>query len=327
MRALVTGGTGFTGSAIVRWLLREGFSVSCLVRHSSDLRNLAGLDVSILLGDLNDPASLQEAMRGCEHVYHVAALYSSRPEEDPMMFRVNVEGSRNVFQAAAEAGVARIVHTSTIGTIGRGGVGSLPTEDDFLDDAEASSPYVRSKLEAERVALDMAQRGAPLVVVNPCAPVGARDIKPSSTGKRIVDYLTGRTPSFSPGGINFVSVEDVARGHLLAARNGQAGRRYILGNAQGNLQLEDFCAILERVSGVRRPRRGRMWRLGRTVSALRGLLARDERPRPAATGYRPEALTADPTRAIRELGLPQTPLDIAFRQAVDWFRANGYVHA
>jgi dihydroflavonol-4-reductase len=324
MRALVTGGPGFVGSAVVRELLSEGYRVSCLVRPESDLRNLAGLDVALVQGDLGDATSLREALRGCQELYHVAAYYSTRPEEAERMFAVNALGSQNVLSVAAEAGLGRIVHTSTIGTIGRP-EGRLPTEEDVFGDWEKASPYVRSKLEGERAALELARRGAPIVVVNPCAPVGPRDIKPSSTGARIIAYLQGRSPSFLAGGINFVAVEDVARGHILAARRGRLGERYILGNAEGNLDLAGFCALMERASGVRLPGTGERGGLGRARAILRGLLRRERDVSLGTVDYRPEALTADPSKAIRELSLPQTPLEVAFRQAVEWFRAQGYV--
>jgi len=344
VRALVTGGTGFVGSAVARELLSEGYQVSCLVRSCSDLRNLTGLDVALVQGELGDMASLRGALRGCQELYHVAAYYSTRPEEAERMFAVNALGSRNVLGAAAGAGLSRIVHTSTIGTIGRPAAdkfqstantnqgeietclgGRLPTEGDVFDDWEKASPYVRSKLEAERVALELARQGAPIVVVNPCAPVGPRDSKPSSTGARIIAYLEGRRPSFATGGINFVAVEDVARGHVLAAQRGGVGERYILGNAEGNLDLADFCALMERVSGVCSPKAGERRGLGRARAILRGLLRRERGVGSGAADYRPDALTADPSKAIRELGLPQTPLEAAFRQAVEWFRAQGYV--
>jgi len=337
VRALVTGGTGFVGSAVVRELLGEGYQVSCLARPESDLRNLAGLDVALVQGDLSDAPSLREALRGCQELYHVAAYYSTRLEEAERMFAVNALGSRSVLSAAAEAGLSRIVHTSTIGTVGRPAGGRLPTEEDTFGDWQKASPYVRSKLEGERAALELARQGAPIVVVNPCAPVGPRDIKPSSTGARIIAYLQGRTPSFLAGGINFVAVGDVARGHLLAAKRGRVGERYILGNAEGNLDLASFCVLLERASGVRLPKAGgglappdlvggRFTRgLERARAILRGLLPHDRGVSPTAVDYRPEALTADPSKAIRELGLPQTPLEAAFRQAVEWFRAQGYV--
>jgi dihydroflavonol-4-reductase len=305
MRALVTGGTGFVGSAVVRALLAEGWDVACLVRASSDRRNLEGLDVRLKLGNLMDRTSLAGAIAGCDALYHVAALYSSRPEDADALFRVNVEGTRHVLQAAWQGGVARIVHTSTIGTIGQPADGRLAMEEDRFEGWESASAYARSKLQGEQLALDLAAQGAPIVVVNPCAPVGARDIKPSSTGQRILDYLQGRPPSFSPGGINFISVEDVAQGHLLAAQKGRLGQRYILGHLHGNLQLDDFFRIMERVTGQRPPGHGSRLRaaLGRSMRAL-GRLAGPLRAQEASPGgHRPAALTADPSRAIRELRL------------------------
>ncbi|MBC7237455.1 MAG: NAD-dependent epimerase/dehydratase family protein, partial [Chloroflexi bacterium] len=217
MRAVVTGATGFVGAAVVRALLREDAQVVCLVRRGSEVRHLRDPRITLMEGDLLDEASLRRAFRGCEQVYHVAAFYSTRAEDEGRLFEVNVGGTANVLRAAEEAGAQRIVHTSTIGTIGRP-AGRLPTEADRFQNIERASPYARSKLEAEQLALESAERGLPVVVVNPCAPVGVGDVKPSSTGQRIVAYLRGRVPSFPAGGINFVSVEDVAVGHLLAAR-------------------------------------------------------------------------------------------------------------
>jgi len=326
MRALVTGGTGFVGSAVVRALLAQGVEVRCLVRPATapgtSRANLAGLDVALYEGDLDDASSLAGALRGCEQLYHVAALYSTRPEDAAAMYRVNVDGTRALLQAAAEAGVQTIVHTSTIGTIGRPAGDRLPTEEDVFTDLSGASAYALSKLEGEREALAWAVRGLRVVVVNPCAPVGARDIKPSSTGARILAYLQGRVPSFLDGGINFVAVQDVAAGHLLAAERGQQGQRYILGNAAGNLTLEDFCALLEAVTGLPRPAAAAAtpgWRA--LAGRLRRVLASRRR---APADHRPAALTADPSRAIVELGLPQTPLEQAFGEAVAWFREHGY---
>ena len=328
MRALVTGGAGFVGSAVVRALLDEGFQVTCLVRASSALSNLKDLDVHLVEGDVADPASAQQALSGCQQAYHVAAFYSTQPDDAKEIHRVNVEGSRTMLLAAADAGLDRIVHTSTIGTVGRPTTGRLPNEDDLFEDWKGASAYARSKLEAEHIALDLASQGAPLVVVNPCAPVGARDIKPSSTGRRIVDYLSGRMPSFCAGGINFCSVDDVARGHLLAARLGQMGKRYILGHIDGNLSLDGFYRLMEQVSGVSRPgQASAAARARRVAAALKRRMERrsTEPPRDVSSGFRPIALTADPTRAVRELGLPQTPLEEAFRVAVHWFHSHGYV--
>lgn len=313
--ALVTGATGFVGMWVARQLVEEGVAVRVLVRPESDRRNLSGLDVEVVEGDLRDPDSLKVAVAGCDEVYHVAAFYSTAEDDGTLMYAINVGGTKELFKAARRAGVRRIVHTSTIGTIGRPDDGALPTEEAEFNQWEQGSHYARSKHLAETVALSMAQDGMPIVIVNPCAPVGAGDVKPSSSGQRVVDYLAGRTPSFLEGGINFVSVRDVAAGHVLAARRGQAGRRYILGNVEGNLTRREFYRLLHQVSGVRPPRE-----IGR--NPLRHLLRVRKTHQ---TGKQPPALTCNPIRAVSELGLPQTPISEALSEAVEWFLINGYV--
>ncbi len=315
MRALVTGATGFVGSAVVRELLAEGVEVRALARATSSLANLEGLAVEITRGDLGDSLALRQAVRGCGTVYHLAALYSTRAEDAGRLYEVNIQGTERLLAAAQEAGVGRFVHTSTIGTIGRPPGGGLAREEYPYREWESGSHYARSKALAEARALAAAAAGFPVVVVNPCAPVGARDRGPSSTGARILAVLRGQIPSFVPGGINFVAVRDVARGHLLAAERGRTGERYILGHAQGNLDRDAFVRLVAQAAGMPVPRLHRRNPLGRLGEALA----------PRRRGRQPEALTADPRRAIAELGLPQTPLAEAFAEAVAWFRANGYV--
>ena len=315
MRAFVTGANGFVGTHVVRALLAKGTEVRALVREVSDLRNLQGLDVELVYGDLRDGERLAPLLRGCDELYHVAALYSTRPEDGPLMYEVNVQGTKHILRAALANGVRHVVHTSTIGTIGRPADGSLPTEATPFNLWDTASDYVKSKYLGEQAALAMAQEGLPVVVVHPTAPVGAYDLKPTSTGQRIVDYLHGKLPSFAPGGINHCAVRDVAQGHLLAARRGRVGERYILGHAAGNLQLADFVALMAEISGIRVPLPRMPLR-----SRLRSLWRRA-----GETGHRPLALTCDPTKAIRELGLPQTPLRAAFAEAVAWFIEHGYV--
>jgi len=310
------------GSAVVRSLLRRHIAVKALVRRTSDRRNIAGLDVEVFCGDLLDEKGLAAALDGCDVLYHVAAYYSTDEADSRAMYEVNVRGTRNVMRAALEAGVGRVVHTSTIGTIGQPAEGALATERTLFNLWDVCSHYVKSKCLAEMLALRMCGRGLPVVVVNPCAPVGPRDVKPSSTGQRILDYLHGRQPSFVQGGINFIAVEDVAEGEVLAAEKGRVGERYILGHKDGNLLLSDFMALVGTVSGVQRLRTRR-----RVPHALRlrwGKMRRQCRA-PSEQSFRPRTLSCDPSKAVRELGLPQTPLETAFAQAVAWFRGNGYV--
>nr|MBC7244121.1 NAD-dependent epimerase/dehydratase family protein [Chloroflexota bacterium] len=317
MKAFVTGATGFVGSAVVRSLLRRGVEVRVLARRSSDLRNIAGLDLEISYGDLLHEEALARALQGCNVVYHIAAYYSTDEADSQMMYEVNVRGTKAVMRAALKAGVQRVVHTSTIGTIGQPEDGTLATEETPFNLWDSASHYVKSKYLAEVAALAMCKQGLPVVVVNPCAPVGPRDIKPSSTGQRVLDYLNGKPPSFVPGGINFISVHDVAEGEVLAAERGRVGERYILGHKDGNLQLSEFLALMEQVSGVKRPRI--------TKHPLSILSAMRGRSSDKAPSFRPRSLTCDPSKAIRELGLPQTPLPVAFAEAIAWFRDNGYV--
>jgi len=315
----VTGAAGFVGCHVVRALLARGEIVRALVRPTSDLRNLDGLPVELVQGDLLDVSSVLGAMAGCDVVYHVAAFYSTRPEDARQMYLVNVQGTKLVCHAARRAGVRRLIHTSTIGTIGRPANGSLPDEETEFNLWETASHYARSKFLGELVALNMAAAGLPVVVVHPCAPVGPLDRKPTSTGQRIVDFLRGKRPAFAPGGINFVPVEDVAVGHVLAAERGRVGERYILGHRDGNLDEEAFLSLLERVSGQPRPVECQdSWR-----NWIRGVSNRLH-VHPTAN-YTPAALTANPSRAIVELGLPQSSLTEAFAAAVRWFRENGYV--
>lgn len=311
-RAFVTGATGFVGSAVVRCLIQRDTLVRALVRPGSDRRNLAGLDIELVEIDMLDQSAMRRALDGCDWLFHVAAMYSTRDEDSDKMYSVNVGGTKTVLAAALQSGVKRVVHTSTIGTIGQPGDGTLATEDTPYNLGATASHYARSKYLAEAAALAMCEQGLPVVVVNPCAPVGPGDVKPSSTGQRILDYVKRKMPSFSTGGINFVPVDDVAMGHILAAEKGSAGERYILGHRDGNLSLESFLVLMEQVSGVARPRQ--------TPRSILSWLRRT-----APQSHRPTALTCDPSKAIRELGLPQTSLTTAFAAALDWFKEQGYV--
>ncbi len=312
MKVLVTGASGFVGSNLVRELLRDGHQVVALVRNSSDLSCLAGLQVEPVMGDLLNIGSLARAAQGCRVVYHVAALYSERKEDEAAIYRVNFEGTRNVLRAAGQAGVGRVVHTSTIGTIGRSRAGSPPNEDVPFNLWDSSSHYVRSKLLAEEEALDANRQDLEVVVVNPCAPVGPFDLRPSPTGRRILSFLAGIIPPFPRGGINFVHVRDVAKGHILAALRGQAGHKYILGYQ--NLSLEGFLGLMEKASGQVRP--------VAATSGLRAFLRARRHLSNSRSG--PLALTANSSRAVWDLGLPQSPLEDAFRESVCWFREKGY---
>lgn len=328
-QALVTGGNGFVGAAVTRALVRSGASVRLLLRPNGDRRNLQGLlsdgAVEIVQGDVREAETLLRAAQGCALVFHVAAFYSSHPNDASLLYAVNVTGTENVLRAAAEAGVARLVHTSTIGVIGRpAAADELPTEETpFAPDSRASH-YVHSKYQGEQLALAWAARQAlAVVVVNPTAPVGVGDWRPTATGARILAYLRGQVPSFPPGGVNFCGVDDIAQGHLLAATHGQAGRRYILGHPAGNLKLTAFLALMELASGRPLLRRDGGWR-----TRLRTLLRRTPASPPVPTmqpAMQPAALTCNPTRALQELAWTPAPLLPALRAAVIWFQAQKMV--
>jgi dihydroflavonol-4-reductase len=284
-------------------LSAAGVRVTALARVAPEMLppELAGLPgVSWAQGDLLAPAEWAAQLRGCDVLFHVAALYSSRPADAHALYAVNAGGTQALLAAAAETGVQVVVHTSTIGTIGRPLDGAPADEETPFNLWPGASDYVRSKWLGEAAALWWNQRGLPVIVVHPTAPVGAGDRKPTATGQRIVDFLAGRRPDYPAGGMNLCPVEDIAAGHLLAAQRGQPGRRYILGHAAGNLDETAFLALLAQTSGQPIP---------------------SPVARPA--GRRPLSLTANPRRAIDELSLPQSNLRQAMAEAVTFYRSTG----
>jgi dihydroflavonol-4-reductase len=320
---LVTGATGFVGWHVARRLLETGEAVRVLVRDPGRLRELE--EVQVVVGDLRDAESLRRAVAGCGVVYHVAAdyrLWARRPEE---MYRSNVEGTRNLLAAAEQAGVERVVYTSTVGCIGvpEGGVGNERTPVSLGD---MVGHYKRSKFLAERAALEFAARGLPVVIVNPTAPVGDHDFKPTPTGKTIVDYLRGRMRAYLDTGLNLVDVRDVAEGHRLACERGKPGERYILGCR--NLTLQQIFGRLEAISGVPAPRREIPYAVAYAAGVLTtgwALLAGGE-PLAPLDGVRMarKKMFVSHDKAAEELGYAPGSVDGALARAVDWFRANGY---
>lgn len=327
MKTFVTGSTGFIGASIVRELLRDGREVRALVRPTSNLANLKGLDVEIWRGDLLDPAGLRSGLKGCDVLYHAAAdyrLWTRNPEE---MYRTNVGGTAAVLEAALESGVSRVVYTSSVGTLGNPGDGTPGNEDTKVALADMVGPYKKSKFLAEREAEKFIARGLPLVIVNPSTPVGPWDIKPTPTGKIIVDFLKRRMPAYLDTGLNLIAVEECARGHILAEQKGCPGRKYILGNA--NLSLCDIFRMLQEITGIPAPKIRlpyapvlvAAW-LNEGLSRMTGL-----EPLIPLAGVRMAAhhMYFDSSRAVRELGLSQTPVHDSLESAVEWFRSNGYV--
>ena len=324
---LVTGATGFVGSAVARALLRAGHPVRVLARPASDRRNLQGLAVEIAEGSLEDAESLAAAVAGCRYLFHVAADYRLWVRDPEAMFRVNVEGTRELMLAALAAGVERIVYTSSVATLGivKGGVAD---EETASRAADMIGPYKRSKFEAEVVVAELiAERALPAVIVNPSTPIGPGDVKPTPTGRLIVEAARGRMPGFADTGLNIVHVEDVALGHLLAARSGQIGRRYILGGE--NLSLKEILAEVAELTGRRRPAlripHAALLPIAAGAEAVARLTGRE--PFTTVDGVRlaRKKMFFSTARAIAELGYAARPARQAIADAVAWYKANGYL--
>ena len=320
---LVTGATGFIGWHVAKKLIERGHTVRALVRPGSRVREL---DVEVATGDLRDPDSLRKAVFGCDCVFHIAADYRLWAKDAGELYRSNVEGTRNLLTAARNAGVSRVVYTSTVGCIGvpPGGEGD---EERPVSLEEMSGAYKRSKFQAEQVALEFARSGFPVVVVNPTAPVGDHDFKPTPTGKIIVDFLTGRMPAYVDTGLNLVDVRDTAEGHLLAAERGKPGERYILGRE--NLTLEQILQQLAEVSGKPAPRvripYGVAYMAGVASTAWANLTGHEPRAPLDAVKMARKKMFVSCDKARRDLGFNPGPVAGALRRAVDWFRENGYV--
>lgn len=327
MKVLVTGATGFIGGAVARALEAAGTEVRVLVRRDSDLRNLQGLKAEHVHGDLRDRDSLRRALTGCRRLYHVAAHYALWAKDPAVFYDINVTGTRALLETARDTGIERIVYTSTIGAIGLPAAGGMGTEDTPAVPAQMAGDYKRSKYLAEQAVLALAREGLPVVIVNPSAPVGAGDIKPTPTGQMIVDFMKGRMWAYIETGMNLIDVDDVAAGHLLAMERGRLGERYILGHH--NLSLREIFGILSRLTGIRAPRiklpREAILPLAHANRWLADYVTHRP-PRIPLEGVRMAkyCMHYDCGKAVRELGLPQTPVDVALEKAVRWFRAHGY---
>jgi dihydroflavonol-4-reductase len=326
-RALVTGATGFVGANVARLLLERGVEVRALVRRGSDRTNLAGLPLELVEGDLRDAGAVGRAVRGCRRVFHVAADYRLWVRDPRELYDSNVRGTANVMEACLAAGVERVVHTSTVGTIGLAGLPSPCDEATPLAGGQVTSHYKRSKLEAERAVLACAARGLPVVVVNPAAPVGPWDVKPTPTGKILVDFACGRLPAYVDTGLNVVHVRDVAEGHWLAAERGRIGERYILGHQ--NLTLAEILRELADLLGRPAPRLrlpyAAAWAAGAVSTAAAWVTGRPPAVALDAVRMSRRPMFFDAAKAVRELGLPQTPVRSAFEDALAWFAERGYL--
>ncbi len=327
---LVTGATGFLGGAVTRRLVAAGASVRVLAQPGSDRRLLDGLRVEVAEGSLGDRASLDRALRGCRRLFHVAALYRLWLPDRRQFYEVNVEGTRRVLEAAGAAGVDQVVYTSSVGALGIPGDGSPGTEETPVSLEDMVGDYKRSKFLAEGVAREFARQGLKVVIVNPSAPVGTGDIKPTPTGQIIVDFLRGRMCAYVDTGLNLVDVEDVAAGHLLAAERGKSGQRYILGGA--NFTLRQIFTLLGQIAGIRPPRLRLRTDLVLPVAWVAEWVADHLTGRPPvisldAVRMARKRMFFDPAKAVGELGMPQSAIEGALERAVCWFRRHGYVPA
>ncbi|NJL52783.1 MAG: NAD-dependent epimerase/dehydratase family protein [Hydrococcus sp. SU_1_0] len=320
MKCFVTGGTGFVGANLIRLLLQQGYEVRALVRNSSSLDNLKSLDVEIVTGDLNS-SDLSTQMSGCKVLFHVAAQYSLWQSDRDLLYRSNVLGTRNVLACARQAGIERTVYTSSVAAIG--------VKQDEMADETYQSPveklvghYKKSKYYAEQEAVKAVQQGQDIVIVNPSTPIGAFDLKPTPTGEIIVRFLQRKMPFYIDTGLNLIDVQDVAQGHILALLKGKTGDRYILGNQ--NLTFKQLLGKLEQITGLPAPKYTIPYQIPYSVAWLEeNVLAKFGRqPTVALDGVRmsQQKMFYDASKAVIELGLPQSNIDLALQAAVQWFQ-------
>ncbi|HTZ97515.1 MAG TPA: hopanoid-associated sugar epimerase [Terriglobales bacterium] len=328
MLAFVTGATGFVGSHVARALADQGTDVRLLVRASSDLRNIEDLKAERVVGDLRDPASIEKGMQGCDVVFHVAADYRLWVRDPNEMYRANVEGTRAILDAARKNRVQRVVYTSSVATMGFTGNGHPADENSPVSLANMIGPYKRSKFMAEQVAMDAARAGMDVVVVNPTTPVGERDIKPTPTGRIVVDFLKKKFPAYVDTGLNLVDVAECARGHIAALEKGKSGERYILGGE--NLTLKQILDKLAAITGLPSPK----VKVPYVVALVTGvvdevvtgrMLGREPRATIDAVRMGRKKMFVTSAKAEKQLGWRSLSVDNALCRAVAWFRQNGYV--
>ena len=327
-QTLLTGATGFVGSAVARALIGAGFPVRALVRPGSPRFHLGDVDLEFIEGDLRDAQSVSRAVKGARYAFHVAADYRLWARDPHEIFAANVDGTRNIMQAALRAGVERVVHTSSVATLGLRPDGTAADESNPLSEAQGIGAYKRSKIAAERLVEAMiAREGLPAVIVNPSTPVGPRDVKPTPTGRIIVEAACGRIPGFVDTGLNLVHVDDVAAGHLAALEHGVVGERYILGGA--NVTFADMLADIARLVGRKPPRlripRAAVMPIAYAAEALARFTGRE--PFATVDGVRmaKHRMFFTAAKAERDLGHRPRPYMAGLEDAIHWFRENGYL--
>ena len=328
MKTFLTGATGFLGSHVARVLAAQGAELRLLVRPTSNLKNLEGLHAETATGDLRDPASLDNAISGCDTVFHVAADYRLWARDPDEMYRSNVEGTRAILEAARKNGVRRVVYTSSVATMGFTRNGNPADEDSPVTLADMIGHYKRSKFMAEQIALEAGRSGMHVVVVNPTTPVGEQDIKPTPTGRIILDFLKRKFPAYVDTGLNLVDVTECAGGHVAALERGKSGERYILGGE--DLTLKQILDKLGAITGLSSPTVKLPYFFAFAAAAVDEtitgrILHREPRATIDAVRMGRKKMFASSAKAERELGWKLVPAENALRRAVAWFRSNDYV--
>jgi dihydroflavonol-4-reductase len=328
LKAFLTGATGFLGSHVARVLSAQGAELRLLVRATSKLKNLEGLNAETATGDLRDPASIDKAMSGCDTVFHVAADYRLWARDPEEMYRSNVEGTRAILESARKNGVRRVVYTSSVATMGFTRNGNPADEDSPVALADMIGHYKRSKFMAEQIALEAGRSGMDVVVVNPTTPVGEQDIKPTPTGRIILDFLKRKFPAYVDTGLNLVDVTECARGHVAALERGKSGERYILGGE--NLTLKHILDKLGAITGLSSPTVKLPYFFAFAAAAVDEtitgrILHREPRATIDAVRMGRKKMFASSAKSERDLGWKLVPAENALRRAVEWFRGNDYV--
>lgn len=326
MKKLVTGSTGFIGSAIARELIKDGEEVKVLIRETSDTRNIDKLEVERVYGDIRDSDAMKRALQGCDTLYFTAAYFAHWAPDPKLLYEVNVGGTKASLKAALEAGVGKVVYTSTNNAIAASGP-TPANEEKAFNYWESGDHYSMSKYIAENEARIFITKGLPVVIVNPTLVIGINDLKPTPSGQMIIDVVKQKMPGYIDGGVNIIDVEDVARGHILAAKTGKVGDRYLLGNR--NITIHDYLKLIAKIAGVKPPAIKIPYHIALALGHIFELGASITKKPPVVTAseVRIGKMTEwyDCSKAVNELGLPQTPIEKTIQKALNWFKTSGYL--
>lgn len=329
-KTLVTGGTGFIGNHVVRLALEKGADIRVMVMPGEDRSPLDGMNVEFVEGNLLDPESLKRAVKGVTHIYHLAALFAIWTKDPDLHYKINVEGTRSLMKAAMAEGVEKVVYTSSIAALGCPGNGDFSTEETEFNSWPWASEYIMSKYISHQMVKGLVADGLPATMVMPGLPFGPGDRAPTPTGTMILRTLEGKMGNWWEGGACPVDVRDVAMGHVLAMEKGRLGQSYILGNKEANMPSRELIKLIAKVSGVEGQAEKQVSsKMMLRVAAIAEWWSKISGKAPMTTVkntvYTLQPFYIDPSKAIEELGLPQTPIEVAIKDAVDWFRANDYV--